>query len=310
MDNVGAIHVISRETPSEGATASARTVWREREITARLHPEDGVLVAVMNHPDRPAFTPSLLRAGLAFCTRLAREVEAGRWPVRHLVWASARPDVWSLGGDLPFFLECVARGDREALRTYAHTCVELVHRTWRALDLPIRTVALVRGKAFGGGFEAALACDVLIAEEDARFGLPEALFGLFPGMGAWSLLDRRVDRRTLVRLVEEGEVVDARALAELGLVHRIAPAGRAEEALFSLVRERAPLFGRDLALDRVRRRVEGLGLAELSDIVEIWVERAMALEEGMLRRMRHFARAQERCGRARTSDTSGTPRPA
>jgi len=310
VDNVSVITPLHSETRGVDRSAIARIVWRDREITAHLHPEDGVLVAAMNHPDRPAFTPSLLAAGLAFYTRLVRELEAGRWPVRHLVWASARPDAWSLGGDLPFFLACITRGDREALRTYARTCVELVHRTWRALDLPIRTVALVRGRAFGGGFEAALACDVLIAEEGARFGLPEALFGLFPGMGAWSLLDRRVDRRTLVRLVEEGEVMEARVLYDLGLVHRLAPAGRAEEVLFAFARERAPVFGRDLALDRVRRRVEGLDLAELYDVVEIWVERAMALEERMLKRMGHFARAQERCGRTRTSDTSGTPRPA
>ncbi len=309
MDNVGAMLEVVGETSDRNAARPDRVVWRDPEITARLDPGSGVLIATM-HPRRPAFTPALLESGLRFYADLAREVEAGRWPVRYVVWASEHSGAWSLGGDLAFFLDCIARGDRGALRTYARTCVELVHRTWRALDLPIRTVALVRGKAFGGGFEAALACDVLIAEDDARFGLPEALFGLFPGMGAWSLLERRVDRRTLVRLVEEGEVMDARALHDLGLVHRLAPAGGAQEALAAFVREREGVFGRDLALDRVRRRVEDLDLAELYDVVEIWLERAFALEEGMVRRMRHFARAQRTCGRTRTSDTSGTPRPA
>jgi DSF synthase len=56
--------------------------------------------------------------------------------------------------------------------------------------LPILTVGLVQGAALGGGFEALLSFDYVVAERDATFGLPEILFGLFPGMGAHSLLSR------------------------------------------------------------------------------------------------------------------------
>ncbi len=273
-------------------------VFSDENIHATLD-DLGILLAEMRHPQGCCFTPSLLDSGLRLHDRLRREVTAGRLAVRYLVWCSARPDVWNLGGDLRRFLAWVEAGDAAALRAYARTCIRLVHETWRALDLPLRTVALVRGRAFGGGFEAALACDLLLAEADARFGLPESLFGLFPGMGAWSLLARRADRALLRRLVEEAETVTARELHAHGLVHRLLPPGEALAGLRAFVRERARVFARDLALDRVRRRVEALTRDELDDIVELWVERALALEPAMRRRMRHFARCQARGARVR-----------
>ena len=268
-----------------------RVVFESEDLRATLD-DDGVLLAEMRHPHGCCFTPSLLDSGLRLHERLRREVTAGNLRVHYLVWHSAREDIWSLGGDLARFLAWVEAGDRRALESYARTCIRLVEETWRGLDLPLRTLALVRGRAYGGGFEAALACDVLLAEAGARFGLPETLFGLFPGMGAWSLLARRAPRALLRRLVEEAETVTAEELHAHGLVHRLLPAGGALAGLRAFVAERAPHRRRDLALDRVRRRVEALDPGELEDIVVIWVERALTLEEPMRRRMRHFARRQ------------------
>ena len=70
--------------------------------------------------------------------------------------------------------------------------MRILHRNMLGLGLPLITIALVQGEALGGGFESILSFDVVIAERDARFGLPEAMFGLFPGMGAHSFLSRRL----------------------------------------------------------------------------------------------------------------------
>ena len=55
-----------------------------------------------------------------------------------------------------------------------------------SFNLPFTTISLVQGDALGGGFEAALCGDIIIAEKQARFGFPEVLFNLFPGMGAYN----------------------------------------------------------------------------------------------------------------------------
>lgn len=285
----------------EPLRSSGRTVFEDAQIRGRFEAGSGILWAEMRHPQRACFTPELLASGELFHRRLARAVSEEGLPVRWLVWCSARR-IFGTGGDLAHFLDCIERGDRELLRAYAHRAVELVHATWRAHDLPLRTVALVEGEALGGSFEAALACDLVIAERGARFGFPEALFGLFPGMGAWSLLARRVDCRTLRELVEDSLTRSAEELAQAGLVHALVEPGDARAGCRRLAADRARHFARDLTLDRVRRRVEALSAAELRDIVELWVERVFALDPAQLRRMAHVARCQAR--RTRTGRTA------
>ena len=102
----------------------------------------------------------------------------------------------------------------------------MLYDNYRGLDLPIMTVALVQGDAIGGGFEAMLTNDLVIAERGAKFGLPEILFNLFPGMGAHSFLKRRVGDRLARLLIEDGKTRSADELQELGLVDIVCEPGR------------------------------------------------------------------------------------
>ena len=102
--------------------------------------------------------------------------------------------VFNLGGDLALFREAIARHDRETLVAYGRNCVDNLYPWSRNCDLPLTTISLVQGEALGGGFECALSASVLIAEESSRMGFPEILFNLFPGMGAYSFLTRKVGR--------------------------------------------------------------------------------------------------------------------
>lgn len=306
MDSGIVVHLPEHSgRPASRDTAPAsRIFFADAEIEARFEPATGILWAEMRHATRACFTPALLDSGEALHARIADAVRHGTLPARYLAWTSGG-SAFSLGGDLAFFLDCVRNGERAKLHAYAERCIDLVWITWRALDLPLRTVAVVEGDALGGGFEAALACDLIVAEQGAKFGFPEALFGLFPGMGAWSLLSRRINRREVGVLIEESRTRSAEELHELGLVHTLAESGRARDRLRRLAAERERFFGGDLALDRVRRRVEGLTREELSDIVATWVERAFELEPAMLRRMEHFARCQTRKSGAVRDDATG-----
>jgi DSF synthase len=120
--------------------------------------------------------------------------EKDRHPVRYFVMASRRPGVFKLGGDLAMFAEAIQDAEREKLRVYAHACVNVMHRLFNAFDLPIVTLSVITGQALGGGLEAALAEDYVLADADAALGVPEVAFNTFPGMGAVSLLARRLGR--------------------------------------------------------------------------------------------------------------------
>ena len=136
--------------------------------------------------------------------------------------------------------------------------------------------------------------DVIIAEKSAKFGLPEVLFNLFPGMGAYSFLKRRVGGRMARQLIEDGKTRTADELHELGLVDVLCEKGHGEAALRAHIAEREGRFATDLTLKRVRQRTDPVTRAELVEIVDLWADLALTLSEADLRRMDCLARHQER----------------
>ena len=140
-------------------------------------------------------------------------------------------------------------------------------------------MALVQGDALGGGFEAALSASVLVAEESARMGFPEILFNLFPGMGAYSFLARKIGRRAAERMITSGAIYSARELYELGVVDVITPDGTGETAVYSYVRKHSKQANGRRAFERARNEFEPVTRDELLRVVGIWADAALRLEE-------------------------------
>ena len=102
---------------------------------------------------------------------------------------------------------------------------------------PLATVAAVSGFALGGGTELALSCDLVVAADDATFGLPEVRLGLVPAGGGTQLLVRRVGRSVARDLVLTGRRVGADEALRLGLADRVVPRGEALAAAAALAAE-------------------------------------------------------------------------
>ncbi|MHB8766587.1 MAG: crotonase/enoyl-CoA hydratase family protein, partial [Deferrisomatales bacterium] len=163
--------------------------------------------------------------------------------------------------------------------------------------------------ALGGGFEAAISFNVVLAEADARFGLPEVLFNLFPGMGAYSLLARRLGPDRAERIILSGDLYTAAQMHEMGVVDGVVPRGEGEQAVRAFIERHRKRRNAHLALFRVRGRYRGLAYDELVDIGEIWVEAALGLEPKDLRLMRRLVGAQNRrngAGDEALGDSLGT----
>jgi len=270
-------------------------------LETRLETATGILWARMAHPERACYTPELMQ-DMRDIQRYLRETFAGakaeELPFRYLVWASDAPKAWSLGGDLTNFTAMIRSGDEEGLRRYAHQAIEILHENYTCMDLPILTCALVQGDAVGGGFEAMLTDDIVIAERGAKFGMPEILFNLFPGMGGFSFLKRKVGTRMARQLIEDGLSRSADEVQELGLIDVVAEAGEGEAALRRFIADNENRFNTLRTLRDVRRRVDPVTREELLDVVDMWTDLAMKLCEDELRRMDCLARVQTKKRRA------------
>jgi DSF synthase len=214
--------------------------------------------------------------------------------VRFVVWGSRIAGVYNLGGDLGWFVQLIRARDREALKHYAVACIDVVYPNSVNLDSPLTTVAMVQGAALGGGFEAAISSSVVVAEKGAQLGLPEIMFNLFPGMGAYSFLARRMPAIEAERMILSGDVWTAEQLYARGVVDVLAETGGAEGAVRSYVQRQQRIGNGTAGVLRARQRVSPISYGELFDIALMWVECAMRLTDKDLRVMERLIRAQDR----------------
>jgi DSF synthase len=270
--------------------------WDELEL--RFLPETRTLWCDMRPKGPPSFTPGLL-SQLISLRRGIQQVFAQQRPqqessVRFFVGGSLLPGIYNLGGDLAAFARMIRARDREGLRLYAHDCVDVGYHMATGFRTPVITIGLVKGDALGGGFEGALSFHVLVAEKRARFGLPEVMFNLFPGMGAYSFLMRRVGAPMAERMILSGRIYTAEELHALGIVDVLAEDGEGEQAVRDYLQSTARKHAAHRAIYEIRQRVNPVSLQELRDVTDIWVDTALGLEESDLRRMEKLTQAQRR----------------
>ena len=171
------------------------------DVQFEFEPATGTIWGYMNQRGNPCFNLGLLKDLRSFGGELTAnsghvDFEGAMHKAHYYVAGSHVPGVFNLGGDLALFLLLIRSRDRDALAHYAKLCVDNIHARVQNYFCPnLTTIALVQGDALGGGFETALSSDLIVAEESAVMGLPEILFNMFPGMGAYSLLARRIGAR-------------------------------------------------------------------------------------------------------------------
>lgn len=264
------------------------------ELDVLYDEDDATLWTFMRPAGRPSFTPSMLNDFRRWQSAIAASFGPDKADLRYLVLGSRVPGVFCYGGDLELFVSLIRTGNREALLEYGWTCVRILHRNINALDLPIVTIGLAEGDALGGGLEALLSFDVIIAERGACFGLPEATFGLFPGMGAHSLLIRRVGRARAEAMIMNGGSYSAETLHEWGLVSVVAEPGQGKNAVRDYIHRHARRHAGHSGAFRAMRSVNPVPLEELEKIVEFWADSALQLREQDLKLMLRLASAQSR----------------
>jgi DSF synthase len=268
-----------------------------KELEVLLDPNTKCVWCYQRPKGPPSFTPGMIRE----LTVLHREIQAlatAQGPheeplIRYFVLASQIPGIFNMGGDLSFLADRVRHRDREAIRWYAYHCVDVVYNNAASFDCGIISVALVQGDALGGGLESALSCNFVVVERGAKIGTPEILFSLFPGMGAYSMLSRRIGTAMAERIIFSGRIYSADEMYDLGVVDLVVERGRGEEAVREYLSDYRK-HGARQGVYRARQRANPVTLAELRDITNVWVDATLRLSNADLRRMSHLQSAQSR----------------
>ncbi len=291
-----AILKVPASTGAEPAGEATEYFFSE-QLSAFFDREQHAMWLRWNPTPRPNFNPDLLRDLDRYCrfiTHTGGEVNCGgeSAPVEYAILASKVPGVFNLGGDLSLFTKLIDSQDRDGLLGYGKACVDVLYRNYLGHELPITTISLIQGECLGGGFEAALSSEVLVAERQARFGFPEILFNLFPGMGACSFLERKVGKRATENLITSGKMYSADDMLAMGVVDLVVDQGRGEAEIAGFIRSRSRSRNAMAGLAAARRRVHKLDYDELIGVVEAWVETALNLSHRDLKLMQRLVSRQ------------------
>ena len=265
------------------------------QLTTYIDTHDGIAWGYMHATPRPCFTYALLTDYMNWFADLAHLAgrETGGNAINYVVIASSAPGIYNLGGDLDLFRRLITENDRQNLLRYAKACIEPLYMNAVHLNLPnLKTITLVQGDALGGGFECALSGNTLIAERGCKLGFPEILFNLFPGMGALTLLGRRIGHQQAERIILSGKLYAAEELYDMGVVDVLAEPGEGEQAVIDFVRREARARNGTLALRAAREISQPVSYDELMRITEIWVDAALRLGLKDLRMMERLVARQ------------------
>jgi DSF synthase len=260
------------------------------QISAFYEEGRNIMWMMLRSRPRPCFTQELVSDIL----ELARAARNSGLPFDFWVTGSLVPDIFNVGGDLNFFVDVIRSGRRELLMAYARSCIDGLHEIYTGFGTGAISIAMVEGTALGGGFESALAHHFVLSQNDAKMGFPEIAFNLFPGMGGYSLVERKSSMRLAEELISTGEAHTGDWYAEKGIVDQTFQPGEAFLTTRTFIDGIRPKLNGIRAMVKARQRVLPLSRAELIEITEDWVRAAFTIEEKDLAFMERLVILQNR----------------
>lgn len=286
------------------------------QLVTEFNEDTGVMWCYMNPCPRPCFTSQLLHDLSGFLRAVRNKVSSdirinGVSKIKYIVFGSYKPGIFSLGGDLAFFTECIAEKDVNRLSKYMSLSIDVMYSIFSNMDVPITTISLIRGNALGAGFEGALSCDYVVVEESVQMGFPEVLFNMFPGMGAYSFLARRIDPVKVERMILSGRIYTANELYEMGLMDVVADDHSGESEVENFIKKLKKTENTRKAVLKIRNQINPVSFEEMLTVGKLWVESAMSLSERELRTMRRLVKSQDRIAKSlKTKSTDSQLAPA
>jgi len=284
MSNVAYIGEVTTEQQSYADESQLKTYYDSKNKIGWY---------LMKGAPRPSYTKRLLSDIDNFYQTVKQEMaDTNGEKYDYIVLGSVVEGVFSLGGDLNLFSHNIRNKDRNAMLEYTRKSIDLVYQNMTHLGENLTTISLIQGEALGGGFESAISSNIVVAERGSKIGLPEVMFNLFPGMGAFSVLSRKIGVAAAERMILSGGLYTAEQLYDMGVVDILAEAGEGELAIYRYIKSAQKNMNSYRAMRQVKDICNQVSYQELIDIGEVWADAAMKLSEKDLRMMERLVRRQ------------------
>ena len=256
-----------------------------QQLNIRYEEQHKLQWCFINPTPNPCFNTIVLSELNTMLEQLKAEASSNPERVKYHAFSSELSGIFNTGGDLSLFKQYILSKNREALAQYGYACIGAIHHSCTLHQSGITEIAVVQGDALGGGFECVLSADVIIAEKSAKMGFPEVLFNLFPGMGAYSFLSRKLTPIQAEKMIISGKLYSAEELYELGVVDMVVEDSHGETAVYDYIQKEDRSRNTLQSIRKVKDRCNPIAWEELKDIVDIWVESALKLGKKDLRMM-------------------------
>jgi DSF synthase len=213
-------------------------------------------------------------------------------PVRFLAFKGQGP-VFTLGGDLDFYLDCLASNDRQSLEEYARASIE--GAAWNASGIKglLITLSTIHAKAIGGGIDAPRSCNIMIAEEQASFVYPEVKFNHFP-IAAVPILSRKMGRAEAQKMLMSGDEYSATELYHRGGLEAVVSQGFGESWIRDYAAKTLPMHAARTALFAAIHHGTGPIEEELTYSAKLWTECMLRLTPMEIAKLQRIAQVQEK----------------
>jgi DSF synthase len=268
------------------------------EVSLRYDPKTEAVWVYGKPKDCPCLTVSLLQQLHEVQTELIdyfrQENMKPKTPVKFLIYASQTPEIYSFGGNIEAIIDVIEKHDRDAIEYCAQIAIKSMYLNAMNLHLPLQTITLIEGAAMGGGFEAALSCGAIIAEEQSTFGLQQMRFNMLPGSGIYSFLARKVGMKYADEIIMGTQIYSAKEMLKMGAVDRVARRGEGLKEANAYMRSYRRSFEAMQALHAAKLRYRPFAFEELEYMAQLWVDSLMKLEPSHLQMLKKVTDAQAR----------------
>jgi enoyl-CoA hydratase/carnithine racemase len=245
---------------------------------------------ILNRPEKRNAMNQELLLELSDALRTAADADS----VTCVVLRGAGP-VFSAGVDLSELMSFA--GDPSVLRPFRGVYLDCANL---CEQMPKPVICQIHHTCVGGALEVALGCDLRIASDDSRLGLPEVRFGIIPDVGGCTRLPAVVGLGRAKELIMTGATIDAAEAHRIGLLNRVVPAEELEAATQALVDEL--LANSPIAVGRAKRVMDASARPALAQTLELEV----SVQEYCVAAIREAARLAEEIEEARTTETAET----